>query len=114
MPPLAPRIGAMRESLALQSNAETTSTGTGYTSGANWSTYATVAAEYLAPASGREAWEGSAVTAELGPTFRIRDRSDVVPKHRAIWNGVTLEIHAVIAQIHVGRRFLLLQTGYTQ
>jgi SPP1 family predicted phage head-tail adaptor len=100
----------MRESLALQSDTVTTSTGTGFSTGA-WATYATVAGEYVQPAGGREAWEGAAVTAELPTTFRIRDRADVVPKHRLIWKGQTYEIHAVIPVMTVGRRFLQLQCG---
>lgn len=110
MPPLRTRIGAMRESLTLQRDLVTTSTGTGFSSVA-WSTYATVPGEYVQPSGGREAWEGSAVTAELPTTFRIRDRSDVEPKDRLLWNGLIHEIHAVIPMMTVGRRFLLLQTG---
>ncbi len=112
MPPLATRIGAMRESLALQSDTVTTSTGTGFSTG-TWTTYATVPGEYLQPAGGREVFEGSAVTAELPIRFRIRDRSDVVPKHRFLWRGQTLEIHAVIPVMTVGRRFLILECGAT-
>ena len=110
--PLDTRIGSLRESLALQRDTVTTSTGTGFSTG-SWTTYATVPGEYVQPAGGRESFEGAAVTAELPITFRIRDRSDVVPKHRLIWNGQTLEIHAVIPVMTVGRRFLLLQTGAT-
>lgn len=113
MPPLQTRIGAMRESLALQSNTLTTSTGTGFST-AGWATYATVQGEYLQPTGGREAFEGGAVTAELPPRFRIRYRSDVQPKHRAVWKGQTLEIHAVIPITNIGDRFLILQCGVTQ
>jgi SPP1 family predicted phage head-tail adaptor len=113
MPPLASRIGAMRESLTLQRNAELTSTGTGFKT-ANWATYATVAGEYLEPAEGRESWQQGAVVAHLGPKFRIRYRTDVVPKHRLLWRGQTLQIHAVIPEMRVGNRFLLVETGLTQ
>lgn len=110
---LASRIGSMRESLQLQSNAEQTSTGTGRRT-PNWTVYATVAGEYLQPASGSESFQQSAVVAELGPKFRIRYRTDVEPKHRLIWRGQTLQIHAVIPVMSVGNRFLELQTGLTQ
>lgn len=113
MPPLVPRLGAMRESLALQSNAETTSTGTGRRT-ATWTTYATVAGEYLRPQDGTEQLQQAAVVAQLGPRFRIRYRTDVVPKHRLIWRGRTVEIHAVIPVMKVGNRFLEIQTGLTQ
>jgi len=113
MGPYATRIGSMRETLALQSNTITTSTGTGFQSD-GWSTYATVKGEHLPPASGRESWQQSAVVAELGPTFRIRYRTDVRPKHQILWNGVTLQIAAVIPVVNVGNRFLLLQCGRTQ
>lgn len=107
------RIGPMRESLALQSNAQQTSTGTGRRTD-SWSTYATVAGEYLQPSGGTEQLQQAAVVAELGPRFRIRYRTDVVPKHRLTWRGQTLQIHAVIPDMHVGNRFLILQTGLTQ
>lgn len=113
MPPLASRIGAMRESLTLQSNTEVTSTGTGFKT-AGWAPYATVAGEYLEPESGREAWQQGAVVAHQGPTFRIRYRDDVVPKHRLIWKGRTLQIHAVRLVMRVGDRFLFLDCGFTQ
>lgn len=113
MPPLSSRIGSMRESLALQSNAQTTSTGTGRRTDV-WSTYATVPGEYIAPPGGTEQQQQAAVVAELGPRFRIRYRSDVVPKHRLTWRGQTLQIHAVIPVVHVGNRFLELQCGLTQ
>jgi SPP1 family predicted phage head-tail adaptor len=106
-------IGAMRESLALQSNAEVTSTGTGRRT-ASWSTYATVPGEYLQPSVGNEQLQQSAVVANLGPRFRIRYRTDVVPKHRLTWRGQVLQIHAVIPVMKVGNRFLELQTGATQ
>lgn len=107
------RLGAMRESLALQSNAQTTSTGTGRRTD-NWSTYATVPGEYLQPSAGTEQVQQSAVVANLGPRFRIRYRTDVVPKHRLTWRGKVLQIHAVIPVMAVGNRFLELQTGMTQ
>jgi SPP1 family predicted phage head-tail adaptor len=107
------RIGAMREALTLQSNTLQTSTGTGFSSD-GWATFATVPGEYLQPDSGRESWQQSAVVAELGPTFRIRHRTDVEPKQRVLWKGQTLQIHAVIPVMRVGQRFLLLETGLTQ
>lgn len=113
MPPYVPRIGAMRETLALQSRTITTDTGTGFQSSA-WSTYATVPAEYLLPTQGREAWEAVAVQAELPITFRIRYRSDVLPKHRALWRSQTLEIAAVFPVMAVGDRFLHVQCSLTQ
>jgi head-tail adaptor len=111
--PLSTRIGSMRESLALQRNTVATSTGTGFSTD-GWATYATVPGEYVQPSVGREAWEGAAVTAELPTRFRIRDRSDVEPKHRLLWKGATYEIHAVIPVMTVGRRFLFLDCGVTQ
>lgn len=113
MPPFPSRLGAMRESLALQSNTQTTSTGTGFKAD-GWATYATVAAEYLAPATGRESWQQGAVVANLGPRFRIRYRTDVEPKHRIRWRSQTLEIQAVIPQQQVGDRYLILETGLQQ
>jgi len=113
MPPLQTRIGAMRESLAIQTVTETTSTGTGFRTGAA-STVLTIPAEYLQPAGGREAWEQSAVVAELGPRFRVRYRTDIEPKQKATWRGRTLQIHAVIPVMTVGNRFLILECGYTE
>jgi SPP1 family predicted phage head-tail adaptor len=106
-------LGQMRESLALQSNAEVTSTGTGFRT-ASWGTYATVAGEYLQPSGGGENWQQAAVVAQLGPRFRIRYRIDVRPKHRLLWRGDTVEIVAVIPVMKVGNRFLELQCGVTQ
>ncbi len=112
--PLAPRLGAMRESLQLQSNTETTSTGTGFRT-AGWTTYATVPGEYLQPGSGTEQWQQGAVVAELGPRFRIRYRTDVRAKHRVLWRGQTLSILAPpIPVMRVGNRFLELQCGAQQ
>lgn len=111
--PLAARIGSMRESLQLQSDTVTTSTGTGYRTD-GWATYATVAGEYLQPTGGSEQWQQGAVVAQLGPAFRIRYRTDVVPKHRLLWRGQTLQIAAVIPVMHVGNRFVILQCGMTQ
>lgn len=111
--PLASRLGKMRESLALQRNTETTSTGTGFRT-ASWATYATVAGEYLEPAGGHESWQQNAVVAQLPPRFRIRYRTDVLPKHRLVWKGLTLEIAAVIPETSVGNRFLILQCGLMQ
>ena len=114
MPPLSPRIGSMREVLALQSNAEQTSTGTGRRT-ANWTTYATVMGEYLEPRHGTEQFQQGAVVAELGPRFRIRYREDVFAKHRVLWRGQTLQILAPpIPVMRVGNRFLELQLGLTQ
>lgn len=111
---LNPRIGGMRETLQLQSNAEQTSTGTGRRT-ANWSTYATVAAEYVEPDGGTEQVQQSAVVAELGPRFRIRYRTDVRAKHQVIWRGQTLQILAPpVTQMKVGNRWLVLQCGLTQ
>jgi SPP1 family predicted phage head-tail adaptor len=108
------RIGNMRESLALQSNAETTSTGTGFRTAA-WTTYATVAGEYQQPTSGTEGNQQVAVVAQLGMTFRIRYRSDVFAKHRVLWRGQTLQILAPpIPVMKVGNRFLELQCGLAQ
>lgn len=103
----------MRETLHLQRNTITTSTGTGFSTD-SWTEYARVAAEYLEPAGGRESWQQSAVVAEIGPRFRIRFRTDVEPKHRFTWKGDVYEIHAVIPLHRVGQRFLLLQCGRTQ
>ena len=104
----------MRESLALQSNTEVTSTGTGFRT-AGWGTYATVAGEYLPPTmDGTESLAQGAVVAQLGPRFRIRYRTDVVPKHRVVWRGQTLQIHGVVPVMKVGNRFLELQTGLLQ
>lgn len=108
-----PRIGPMRESLALQSNTITTSTGTGFST-AGWATYATVAGEYLEPDSGSESYAQAAVVAQLGPRFRIRYRTDVVPKHRLTWRSQTLQIAAVIPEVKTGNRWLILQCGLTQ
>lgn len=113
MPPVSTRIGAMRESLTLQRNDEVTSTGTGRRT-ADWNTYATVAGEYLPPAGGRESFQQTAVVAELTPRFRIRYRDDVVPTHRLLWRGQTLQIHAVIPTMGVGNRFLEIHAGLTQ
>jgi SPP1 family predicted phage head-tail adaptor len=103
----------MRESLQLQSDTETTSTGPGYRT-AGWATYATVPGEYLEPADGAEQWQQGAVVAHLGPRFRIRYRTDVRPKHRVLWNAQTLQIEAVVPVQHVGNRFLELRCGVTQ
>lgn len=112
--PLAARLGSMRESLQLQSNALTTSTGTGFSTKV-WSTYATVAGEYLQPGTGTEQWQQGAVVGEVGPAFRIRHRSDVRAKHRLIWKGQTLEILGPpISVMRVGARFLILRCGLTQ
>jgi SPP1 family predicted phage head-tail adaptor len=92
MPPYASRLGSMRESLQLQSNAEQTSTGGRRTSA--WTTYATVPGEYVEPAGGTEQFQQSAVVAELGPRFRIRYRTDVRAKHQVLWKGLTLQILA--------------------
>ena len=105
--------GKMRETLALQSNAVQTSTGTGF-SDDNWSTYASVQGEYEEPQSGTEQFQQAAVVAVLGPSFRIRYRTDVVPKHRVLWRGQTLQITAVIPIMAVGNRFLRLQCGMAQ
>lgn len=114
MPPLAPRIGAMRERLTLQRNTLTESTTDGFKTN-GWASYATgVEAEYLEPPTGNEAFEAAAVTAELPIGFRMRYRSDVVPKHRVLWRGFTLQITAVIPLMHVGRRFIRLQCSLTQ
>jgi SPP1 family predicted phage head-tail adaptor len=113
MAPLAPRLGSMREALALQSNALVTSTGTGFKT-ESWSTYAHVAGEYVEPAQGRESWMQGAVVATVGPAFRIRYRADVRPKHRVVWKGQTLQIEAVIPRTRVGDRFLILQCGLQQ
>lgn len=107
------RLGAMRESLALQRNDEVTSTGTGRRT-RDWETYATVAGEYLEPAGGTEQQQRAAVVAELLPSFRIRYRIDVKPKHQLLWRGQTLQITAVIAEMKTGNRWLLLRTGLTQ
>ncbi len=115
MSPLPARIGAMRESLELQSNTETTSTGTGFRT-ASWAAYATVPAEKLSASSGgTEQWQQAAVVAEDVHLFRIRYRADVRAKHRAIWRGLTLQI-LTIPQIvtHVGDRFLVLRCGQVQ
>lgn len=107
-------IGPMRESLQLQSNAEQTSTGTGRRT-PNWSTYATVSAEYLQPGRGTEQFQQSAVVAELGPRFRIRYRTDVFAKHRVLWRGQTLQILSPpIPVMKVGNRWLELHCGLTQ
>lgn len=111
--PLRTRIGAMRESLELQSNTEATSTGTGRRT-PSWATYATVPGEYLQPPSGTEQFQQTAVVAELGPRFRIRYRTDVRAQHRVLWRGQTLQILAPpIPVVTVGNRFLELQTGLT-
>lgn len=108
------RIGPMRETLQLQSNAEQTSTGTGQRT-ANWSTYATVPGEYLQPPGGSEQFQQSAVVAELGPRFRIRYRTDVRAKHRVLWKGQTLQILAPpIPVVKTGFRYLELQCGVQQ
>lgn len=108
------RIGPMRESLVLQSNAETTSTGTGRRT-PNWTTYATVPGEYIQPTGGTEQLQQSAVVAELGPRFRIRYRTDVQAKHRVLWKGQTLQLLGPpIPVVKVGNRFLELQTGLMQ
>jgi SPP1 family predicted phage head-tail adaptor len=111
--PLASRIGTMRETLHLRRNTITTDTGTGFKTSA-WATFARVAAEYIAPANGRESWQQSAVVSEIRPKFRIRPRADVEPKQRFLWKGVTYEIHAVTPIEFVGSRFLLLDAGRTQ
>jgi head-tail adaptor len=103
----------MRQSLTLQRNTEVTSTGTGFRS-ASWATYARVAGEYLEPAGGHESWQQGAVVAQQPPRFRIRYRTDVVPKHRLVWNGQTLEIAAVITETAVGNRFTILLCGLAQ
>ena len=109
-----PRIGPMRESLTLQSNAEQTSTGTGRRT-ANWTTYATVPGEYLQPPGGTEQFQQAAVVAELGPRFRIRYRTDVQAKHRVLWRGRTLQILAPpIPVMKTGNRFLELLCGFTE
>jgi len=114
MPPLAPRLGAMRERLTLQRNTLATSTGNGFSTAA-WAAYATgVEAEYEEPPTGVEAFEGSAVTAELPVAFRIRYRADVQPMHRVVWKGLTLQIAAVIPVVRVGNRFLRLRCSLTQ
>lgn len=109
------RIGPMRETLQLQSNAEVTSTGTGRRT-PNWSTYATVAGEYLPPMMpGTEQVQQTAVVAELQPRFQIRYRTDVRAKHRVLWRGQTLEILAPpIPVMKVGNRWLELRCGLTQ
>lgn len=108
------RIGPMRETLQLQSNAEVTSSGTGRRT-ANWSTYATVPGEYLQPPGGTKQFQQSAVVAEVPPTFRIRYRTDVQAKHRVIWRGQTLQILAPpILVMKTGNRFLDLHCGATQ
>ncbi len=107
------RIGPMRETLVLQSNSEQTSSGTGYRT-ANWATYATVPGEYLQPSTGGEAFQAASVVATLPPSFRIRYRTDVRPKHRLQWNGLTLEIAAVIPVASIGNRWLILQCGQAQ
>ena len=114
MPPYASRIGAMREVLTLQSNSQQTSTGTGRRTD-SWTTYASVAAEHLEETGGTEQFQRASVVAELGPRFRIRYRTDVVAKHRALWNGQTLQILSPPRlEIRVGRRFLILQLGLEQ
>lgn len=115
MPPLAPRLGSMREQLQLQRNTlAASSTADDGFKRHGWATYVTVAGEYEAPPTGVEAFEASAVTAELPVSFRIRYRTDVVPKHRVLWKGLTLQIVAVIPLMTVGNRFLRLRCSLTQ
>ena len=110
---VVPRIGAMRESVALQADTQTTSTGTGFRT-SSWATYATVSAEHIEPSGGSEGFQAGAVVAGQGPTFRIRYRADVLPKHRVLWRGLTLAIVAVIPVFSVGPRFLELQCSLAQ
>jgi SPP1 family predicted phage head-tail adaptor len=115
MAPLATRIGAMRERLQLQSSVLTKgSDGFSTTTSDGFTTYATVAAEYIEQPTGVEAFEAAAVTAELPIEFRIWYRPDVEPKHRARWRGKTLQIAAVIPVMNVGARFLRLRCSLTQ
>lgn len=115
MAPLSSRIGAMRERLQLQRSAQTKgSDGFSTTTSDGFSTYATVAAEYIEQPTGVEAFEAAAVTAELPIEFRIWYRADVEPKHRALWKGQRLEIAAVIPVMNVGPRFLRLRCSLTQ
>lgn len=114
MSPLQTRIGAMRESLQIQSDAITTSTGTGFQTG-TWTTFATIPGEYIDVLRGSgEVFAQGSVVAELAPVFRVRYRADIEPKHRILWRGLTLQIHAVIPAMRVGNRFLMLHTGFTQ
>jgi SPP1 family predicted phage head-tail adaptor len=110
-----PRLGSFRESLALQRNAEATSTGTGRRTPA-WSTYATVAAEYIQPTfrSMGESFAQDAVVAKALPMFRLRYRTDVRAKDRVLWRGQTLQIHGVVVVMKVGNRYLELVTGQQQ
>jgi SPP1 family predicted phage head-tail adaptor len=60
-----------------------------------WATTATVWGEVV-DLSGREFFAAQQVNAEVSTRIRIRYRTDVTPKMRAIANGRTLEILSVL------------------
>ncbi len=62
-----------------------------------WAELATVWAD-VRPLSGREYLEGRRLETMVDTKIRIRFRSDIMPGHRVIWDGKTLDIVSVIEQ----------------
>ena len=82
-----------------------------------WTTVDTVPAE-LIPLRAMERLQAQAISAQVDYRFRIRVRTDVTAKMRALWTPrwppgsttKTLEIHGVLPADD-GRRFMLLEAG---
>lgn len=114
----AMRTGRMDQPLVLQPLSESKDSDGAVTQ--SWSAgNVSVMAEIMPPPSGTEQFAAAAVTARIGPTFRIWYRADVQAKWRALWtppggSQVTMEILSVVPVFGVGARCVLLQCGYMQ
>ena len=109
-----PRLGRMRERLAILQRTATTDTQGGRA--VVWSTLDSVAAELL-PLQTTERLQAQAIQAQVDSRFRIRTRGDVTPDMRAQWRPSwlalatpkTLEIHGVLPDPEAPSAFLLLE-----
>lgn len=87
------QIGRLRHRVALQTVSEARSSTGAVTE--TWNTTATVWAEVV-DLAGREFWDARQVNAELTARIRIRYRSGIVPKMRAVFGARTFDIQSVI------------------
>jgi SPP1 family predicted phage head-tail adaptor len=90
--PSAPKIGDLRERIALQRESRSRDRAGGFVT--SWLTVATVWAR-VAPVSTGERFMRQQMQASAEWKVTIRYRSDLSPKMRVVWNGRTFEIRGM-------------------
>lgn len=103
-----PRIPEMNEQVTIQAETRTANGQGGYTtSWANVATDPTVWARVIG-LSGDEALQAGIQRAVQQWRVHIRLRTDVTPKHRLLWSGLTLNVKAAMPDPRQPRDFTLL------